>query len=198
MVETEIIQKILAGDEKAFSLLVERYKDKSMILAVRMLKNNEDAEDVLQDAFVNAFKGLKYFEWKSSFSTWFYRIVYNLCLNALKKKKKNVTIDQYIVNTKNVEDFPEIDYADIDNYENKEIQVLIKEEISKLDLIYSSVLTLFYIQEFSCDEIVKITGMPLGTVKTRLSRGRNILSENVMKRMGFKTIKELEVFISEK
>jgi len=74
-----VVQRILAGEKKAFAELVDRHKDKGMTLAIRMLRNREESEEALQDAFVRAFKALPRFEWKSSFSTWFYRIVYNVC-----------------------------------------------------------------------------------------------------------------------
>jgi RNA polymerase sigma factor (sigma-70 family) len=193
----EIIQKILVGDERAFSSLIDRHKDKAMTLAIRMLKNKEDAEESLQDAFVKAFTGLKYFEWKSNFSTWFYRIVYNTCCNALKKKKNKVFLESYSVELNDFPDLPEGVFKSIIDYESQEIKNIIKEEIENLDIIYSSILTLFYVQEFGYSEIVNITGYPLGTVKTKLSRGRNILCESVMKRIGVNTIEELKHFVKE-
>src|SRR3989337_1506914 len=82
----ETIQRILAGEKRAYADLVNRHKDRAMTLALRMLKNREDAEEALQDAFVRAFNALPRFEWKSSFSTWLYRIVYNVCATALGKR----------------------------------------------------------------------------------------------------------------
>ncbi|MGH2569447.1 MAG: sigma-70 family RNA polymerase sigma factor, partial [Bacteroidota bacterium] len=73
----EIIQRVLTGEKRSYAVLVDRHKDRAMTLAMRMLKNREDAEEALQDAFIRAFNALPRFERKSSFSTWFYRIVFN-------------------------------------------------------------------------------------------------------------------------
>jgi RNA polymerase sigma factor (sigma-70 family) len=191
----EIIQKILAGDEKSFSALIYRHKDKAMTLAFRMMKNSEDAEEVLQDSFVKAYKGLKYFEWKSNFSTWFYRIVYNTCCNALVKQKRKISSESYPEDSDCSIEFSEKEYELFNGYEYQEIKNIIKDAIENLDPVYSSIMTLFYVQEFGYNEIVSITGLPLGTVKTKLSRGRNILCKKVMERIGVNTIKELENFI---
>jgi RNA polymerase sigma factor (sigma-70 family) len=82
----ETIQRILAGETQAYAKLVDRHKDRAMTLAMRLLKNRQDAEEALQDAFVRAFKALDRFEMKASFATWFYRIVFNVCSSALGKR----------------------------------------------------------------------------------------------------------------
>ena len=87
-IDKEIIQKVLDGRCEAFGLLVNRHKAKAMTLAVRILKNREDAEEALQDSFMRVYRALSSFEWKSSFSTWFYRIVYNTCATAAGKKNR--------------------------------------------------------------------------------------------------------------
>src|SRR5579863_4706102 len=84
--DSEIIQRILAGDAHAYAELVNRHKARGMTLALRMLNSREDAEEALQDAFVRAFRALPKFEMKSSFGTWFYRIVFNVCSTALQKR----------------------------------------------------------------------------------------------------------------
>src|SRR5690349_3360231 len=83
------------GDAAAFGELVDRYKDKALSLAIRLLKHSEDAEDALQDAFVKAFRSLSTFRNESSFSTWFYRIVYTTCLNVLKKKSREQPLTEF-------------------------------------------------------------------------------------------------------
>ena len=90
MKEHEIIKKILSGDIRTFSLLVERHQSKAMTLALRMLKNREDAEEALQDAFLRVYRALGTFEGKANFSTWFYRIVYNVCASALEKRGASI------------------------------------------------------------------------------------------------------------
>ena len=92
------INRILDGDTNAFTVLVDRYKDLVYTLAMRMMKNREEAEEVAQDAFIKTYKSLDKFKGESKFSTWIYRVAYNTCLDRLKKNKRTqntVTIDEY-------------------------------------------------------------------------------------------------------
>lgn len=87
-IEFELISRIKEGDTSGFRILVEQYKDVSFSLACSILKNEQDAEDALQEAFIKAFKGLGRFNFKSSFSTWFYKIVVNTCKTKYTKHKQ--------------------------------------------------------------------------------------------------------------
>jgi RNA polymerase sigma-70 factor (ECF subfamily) len=177
-----IIQRVLGGEKRAYSDLVDRHKAKAMTLALRMLKNREDAEEALQDAFVRAFHALPRFEWKSSFSTWFYRIVYNVCATALSKRgvERRLSLNQEDeeLNLPAEEIGPDLDY------ESTEFRQIVMDEIEKLPEAYGSTLTLFLVQEMSYEEIVAVTGLPLGTVKVRLFRARMMLRNAVAKRLG--------------
>ena len=82
-----LIEKVLAGDSNAFSGLIDRYKDMVYTLAIRIVKNNEDAEEVAQDSFIKAFEKLDSFKGSSKFSTWLYTIVYRTALTKVRKKK---------------------------------------------------------------------------------------------------------------
>ncbi len=183
--DQEIIRRVLAGEKKAFADLVNRHKDKAMTLAMRMLKNKEDAEEALQDAFVRAFHALPRFEWKASFSTWFYRIVYNVCATALSKKEEAYEVslqdgDQGEIEIPSDEPTPDVEY------ESTEFQEIVTEEIGKMPEAYASVLTLFFVQEMSYEEIATVTDFPLGTVKVRLFRARMLLRERIARRLGWK------------
>ena len=179
----QVIQKILAGEKRAYSQLVDRHKDRAMALAVRMLKNRQDAEEALQDAFIRAFNALPRFEWKSSFSTWFYRIVYNVCATALSKKGNSQHVSLDGEEDREALKLPsEIELPDIE-FESNEFRQIVHEEINKLQHVYASVLTLFFIQEMSYEEIVQTSDLPLGTVKNRLFRARTMLRDAVLKRM---------------
>ena len=177
----EIIQRILAGEKHAYAQLVDRHKDRAMTLAMRMLKNREDAEEALQDAFVRAFNALPRFEWKSSFSTWFYRIVYNVCATILSRrgeeKFNSVDDDDENREVPSSEALPDIDL------ESAEFSRIVQKEIDRLPVVYASVLTLFLVQDLSYDEIVEATGLPLGTVKVRLFRARGMLRDAVIAAM---------------
>jgi RNA polymerase sigma-70 factor, ECF subfamily len=182
--DSAIVQEVLGGDKRAYGELVDRHKDKAMTLALRMLRNREDAEEAIQDAFVRAFNALPRFEWKSSFSTWFYRIVYNVCATQLSRKGEELHVP---IDTREDEEAialpcPEMP-PDI-RYESVEFEQIVLQEIEKLPLSYSAVCTLFFLHDMSYDQIVEVTGMPLGTVKVRLFRGRMMLREGVVKRLG--------------
>ncbi|MBS1536578.1 MAG: sigma-70 family RNA polymerase sigma factor [Bacteroidetes bacterium] len=181
--EYEIIQKILRGDRRAFSILVDRHQSKAMTLAMRMLKNREDAEEALQDAFLRVFRSLGSFEGKANFATWFYRIVYNVCASALEKRG-NISFTSLGEDINNVElQIASKATSPDELMEESEDNNVIYREIERLPVEYSSVLTLFFVQQMRYDEITAITGMPLGTVKTRLFRGRLMLREAISRRL---------------
>ncbi|MCX6121804.1 MAG: sigma-70 family RNA polymerase sigma factor [Ignavibacteriales bacterium] len=182
--DREIIQQVLNGDVKAFGILVDRHKAKAMTLAVRIMKNHEDAEEALQDSFVRVYHALPSFEWKSSFSTWFYRIVYNTCATAVGKKNKihHLSIDMEDEDGLRMEIESDELQPDI-RIESNEFSQIVNEEVEKLPVVYGSTFTLFAIQDMSYEEIVQVTGLPLGTVKARLFRARAMLREAVVKRM---------------
>jgi RNA polymerase sigma-70 factor (ECF subfamily) len=182
MNEHEIIRKVISGDRQSFSKLVERHSSKAMTLALRMLKNREDAEEALQDAFMRVFRSLHTFEGKANFATWFYRIVYNVCASALEKRgDKLITI---VSADDNEMELPikSNEMAADEVLENHEENTRIYREIERLPAEYSSVLTLFFVQQLRYDEITTVTGMPIGTVKTRLFRGRMMLREAISRR----------------
>jgi RNA polymerase sigma-70 factor (ECF subfamily) len=183
-IDREIIQQVLDGNVKAFGKLVDRHKTKAMTLAVRILKNREDAEEALQDSFVRAYRALSSFEWKSSFSTWFYRIVYNTCATAAGKKSgiHSLSIDVEDEDGLRMEIESDDLLADM-RIESDEFSNILNEEVEKLPIAYGSTFTLFAIQDMSYEEIVQITGLPLGTVKARLFRARAILRQAIIKRM---------------
>ncbi len=180
-----VIQRILAGEKKAYAELVDRHKDRAMTLALKMLKNRQDAEEALQDAFVRAFNALPRFEWKSSFSTWFYRIVYNVCATELGKKgeERHASIDaedegELIVEIVSTELPPDV------ALESSEFNAIVLDEIERLPDAYGPTFTLFFVQDMSYDEIADVTGLPLGTIKARLFRARTLLREAITRRVG--------------
>lgn len=181
----DVIRRILGGERKAYAELVERHKDKAMTLALKMLKNREDAEEALQDAFIRVFNALPRFEWKSSFSTWFYRIVYNVCATELGRRNDH---QFFSINEDNeagnelevISDEVPPDLA----LESSEMSAIVLDEIDKLPDAYGPTFALFFIQDLSYDEIVDVMGLPLGTVKARLFRARTLLRDAVLKRIG--------------
>ena len=184
-VDKAIVTRVLEGNVRAFAELVNRHKAKAMTLAMRILKNHEDAEEALQDAFMRVYRSLPSFEWKSGFSTWFYRIVYNVCVSAVERR-----IDAHIIPL-NYEDETEItiDIASDElpsdlRLESDEFFRIVQEEVEKLPIVYGSTFTLFVIQEMSYEEIAKVVNSPVGTVKARLFRARAMLRTAIARRIG--------------
>lgn len=171
--DQKLIDAINKGDTKAYAQLVNRYKDLVYTLAIRMLKHREEAEEVAQDAFVKVFRSLNRFKGDSKFSTWIYRITYNTCLDRIKKNKKHfndVAIDEITFNKLDT-----IDNA-LDHLIKEEKHTLIKNCINKLPEDSSALLTLFYFEELSLDEISKIINIEANTVKVKLFRARKKLA----------------------
>lgn len=168
-----LIKAIQNGDTKAYAILVNRYKNLVYTLALRMLKHREEAEEVAQDSFVKIFRSLDKFKGDSKFSTWIYRVTYNTCLDRIKKNKKyinNVTIDEFTFNKLGT-----MDNA-LDHLIKEEKHLLIKKCINQLPEKSSALLTLFYFEELSLDEIAKIINIEANTVKVKLFRARKKLA----------------------
>lgn len=168
-----LIDAIQNGDTKAYAQLVNRYKDLVYTLAIRMLKHKEEAEEVAQDTFIKIFRSLGKFKGDSKFSTWIYKVTYNTCLDCIKKNKKHyndVAIDEFTFNKLDT-----IDNA-LDNLIKEEKSTLIRQCIDKLPEDSSALLTLFYFEELSLDEISKIINIESNTVKVKLFRARKKLA----------------------
>lgn len=175
-----IINKIIDGDTNAFSVLVEQYKDLVFTLALRMLKNREEAEEVSQDSFIKVYKSLHKFKGDSKFSTWIYKVTYNSCLDRIKKNKKHyndVAIDEFTEHQVKT-----IDNA-LDRLENKEREQAIQDCIAMLPNDDSFLLTLYYFEDQSLDEISKILELTPNNVKVKLFRSRKKLATILKQRL---------------
>lgn len=175
--DNEIIESVKNGNHSDFSILIDRYKNKAFSLLKRMLKNDMDAEEVLQDCFLKAFKGLNNFKKESKFSTWFYRIVYNTALTRISNKKRKVeremtSIDQHF-DLKSEVNYQTAEKEDISDFINK--------IIDKLPENYAAVINLFYLEEMSCEEISETMDISLSNVKVMLYRSRNQLKDIIVK-----------------
>lgn len=181
-IEFELISRIKEGDTSGFRILVEQYKDVSFSLACSILKNEQDAEDALQEAFIKAFKGLGRFNFKSSFSTWFYKIVVNTCKTKYTKHKQiEQLIDLDSSLTAEITDH-QTPLSEIDIKERKEI---VNQIIDTLKTDESLLLRLFYLAEMSIDEIKDITGFKESKIKVTLLRARKSFQEKLEKNYGF-------------
>ena len=147
------IDKILRGETNSFAVLVNRYKDMIFTLALKMVKNREEAEEVAQDTFIKIYNSLGKFKGDSKFSTWIYKIAYNTCLDRLKKNKKedlNISIDEFSAHL-----IKTMDNA-LSALEERERKQTIQNCLNLLPGEENFLLTLFYFEDQSLEEIGKI------------------------------------------
>ncbi|MEH6765392.1 MAG: sigma-70 family RNA polymerase sigma factor [Aequorivita antarctica] len=187
--EATIINQINGGDTQAFAVLVDRYKDLVFTLSIRMLKHREEAEEVSQDTFIKVFKALPKFKGDSKLSTWVYKVAYNTCLDRIKKNKKHyndVAIDSFTEHQ-----IKTVDNA-LDALEEKEQQQTIQDCLQQLASKDSFLLSLFYFEELSLEEISHIVNMEANTVKVNIHRARKRLAIILKQQLEPETIQRYE------
>ena len=175
--DKELVARLQAGDLQALNHLIDRYKDEFYRLAYRIMGNKEEAEEVLQDTFLRAYQKIGSFEGKSRLSTWLYRICVNQCLNRredLKKFALTKTYDPAVA--MGIQNMPSTQDTAAE-YETAELQQQVARAVARLKPDQRMLVSLYYLQGFSCAEIGEILQKPLGTVKTHLFRARNNLKK---------------------
>lgn len=179
------------GDVDAFEVLVKKHQKRMLNIAYRMIGSYEDACEVVQDAFVSAFKGIKNFEERAKFSTWLYTIVINLSRNRLKQleiksHREDLSLNDPVFTDDNqitvepVSDEPSV----LERLEKRDVQQKVQECIHALDNESREVIILRDIQGFSYNEISDMLKIPEGTVKSRLFRARYAIKDCLKKVMG--------------
>lgn len=166
------IDKILSGDSAAFALLINKHKTMAYNIAYRILKKREDAEEVSQDSFLKVHQSLKEFKRESKFSTWLFRIVYNNAISRVRKKKPD--IDSFD-DEKYEWMEPATTSNEMDKFSQNEQRKYVNEAINKLPEDDAAIVTLFYMNESSIDEISEVTGLSQSNVKVKLFRARKRL-----------------------
>jgi RNA polymerase sigma factor (sigma-70 family) len=176
--DIELINQVLAGHQSAYADLVKRHQRYVFTLALRFAKKREDAEEVAQDCFVKAYKGLANFQQQSKFSTWLYTIVYTTSMTFLRKKKLETYSmdDDAVFNKVILHQSPD---GKSNQTEQKSQTYYINLAISKLLPGDAAILTLFYQGEQSLEEIAAVMEMETNTVKVKLHRARHRLKEKL-------------------
>jgi RNA polymerase sigma factor (sigma-70 family) len=163
------IRKVLEGDVSGFSYFLDTYKDMAFLIAFRILGNREDAEEIVQDSFLKAFKALSNFKFESKFSTWFYRIVVNTSLSKVKRTKVKQGYDDIDSYSDDRVEHVDVAYKSLIHAEQ---QKYINTALDKLDTEDRLLLTLYYLNENSIKEIEDITGIPAQNLKMKIHRAR--------------------------
>jgi len=167
----ELVAACRVGSRQAFNELVHRHKDRVSTITIRLLGDRSEAEDIAQDTFFRAYEGIAAFRGDAKFSSWLYRICYNLCLNHLERKKRNPgdhPLPEMLADP--VARLPEQLIA-------KEQQELVQRALSCLPQEFREVIVLYHTGQLSYEEIATLQGLPIGTVRSRLHRGREELKE---------------------
>lgn len=176
------IKQVLKGDQSAYADIVSLYQQSLYQVCYRMLGNKEEAEDAAQEAFIKAYIHLHTYDQKRKFSTWLYRIATNLCIDRIRKKKPDYYLDAAVPGTDGLDMYSQLSVDELlpeEELERMELQERIQYEISRLPDKYRAVIILKYIEELPLQEISDILDIPLGTVKTRVHRGREALRKQL-------------------
>lgn len=175
--DADLVHRVRKGETRLFSELVARYQDPVFAMASRFVSTPGDAEDLAQEAFLRAFRGLEGFKGEARFSTWLYRITWNLCADWLRRHRRSGRGTQ-----SSLDDAAELADGRVDLEQGllvSEDKRKVREALDALDEKYRTVVVLLYYQKLSYEEIASVLEVPVKTVETRLYRARRILKENL-------------------
>jgi len=177
--DTEVIQRLRGGEEAAFEVLVQRYRQRVYRLAVRFMRNREEAEEVSQEVFLTVYRKLAQFEGKSSFSTWLYRVAVNASLMRLRSREQTETvpIDDLAGDLAGDED-DAVEPPD-SRLHSEEALAQIERAMDNLPEEFKTILILRDIEDFSNEETAEIMDLTVAAVKSRLHRARSYLRKRL-------------------
>ncbi|HZE86027.1 MAG TPA: sigma-70 family RNA polymerase sigma factor [Puia sp.] len=186
LTDSHLVDKVLRGDTHAFGLIIKNTEGLVAQIVYKMIGNPEDRKDIAQDVYLKAFSKLGGFRFQSKLSTWIARIAYNTCLSWLEKKKLVFPGDGYDGQGtgETMERISDRTVAGGHGEQEtlmsrKELSVILQGEIDRLPAIYKILLTLYHQEELSYAEIVEVTQLPEGTVKSYLFRARKALKDGL-------------------
>lgn len=171
--DEELIGRFQKGDENAYGELVKRYKDPLLNFVYRYVNDHDQAEDIVQDTMIKLFTHKHYYKEIAKFSTWIYTIAGNLAKTELRKRKRQKTTQLSQLGSEGREfQIPADDANTDDSIQSSFVEKRIQTAIQKLEPHFRTVIIMRDIQELSYEEISNILNVPLGTVKSRINRGR--------------------------
>lgn len=181
--DRNLVSSVLAGDGEAFAFLVSKYSPRVFSMALRLTKNPHDAEEVVQDVFVTVHRKLRFFEQKSAFSSWLYRVTVNAALMKLRKRRQDRTTP--------IAETPEVERAltrrsceqpdTFAAYAREELHALLEDAIMKLPDEYRPVFVLRDVDGLSSEEVAEMLELSVPAVKSRLHRSRRMLQRRLSK-----------------
>jgi RNA polymerase sigma-70 factor (ECF subfamily) len=176
--DVKLVERAIEGDEKAYADLLGKYKDAIFFMLLKMVNNQEDAEDLTIEAFGKAFKNLRQYTPNFAFSTWLFKIATNNCIDFIRKQRGGVKIpieqstadkEEITIPIKAEELNPE------ENLINQQKINMMRDVVNKLKPRYKKLIELRYFEELSYEEIAAKLELPIGTVKAQLFRARELL-----------------------
>lgn len=181
MDDTMLVNQVRNGNTHAYRILVDKYKDLVWHMVLRMVRQQEEAEDVCQEVFLRVFRDIGKFRHESKLSTWIASIAYHLSIDHIRKTKREVitAMEEYTPAMLRHVDVPPL----IGSMDRLELRNLLHRIIDAMPLHYRTVVTLFHLEGIPYTEISRITGMPEGTIKSYLNRGRQIIREKMTERL---------------
>ena len=176
--DSEIIAQAQAGDLRAFEILYRKHERQVYRTALAILGNSQAAEEVLQDCFLRAYQHLHQLNGEPSVGPWLHRVAVNLCYSRLRRNY----LAQLTVSLEGLNEHPLPSHSPSpeESTQHNEIQATIQSGIAALSFKHRSVIVLYYLQEFSLEEIAYILDCPVGTVKSRLHHARKELSQRLI------------------
>lgn len=180
--DAELVAAVLKGEQERFSDLVQRYQGRLVNYLFRLLRSTQEAEDLAQEVFFKLYQALDRYDPKYKFSTWLFRVAQNAAIDRIRKRRLQlVSMDRQGTGDEDFGtwEFPSPDpgpYRDLRNLERGEA---IQRAIDSLPWDYRELIVLRHYGELSYDEIAKLKNMPLGTVKNKLFRGRQMMKESL-------------------
>jgi len=174
--EEALVKRSARGDERAFAMLVQRYKGMVYSTAYKLLKDPGRAEDAAQDTFIKTYAALPGFKGSAKFSSWLYRICYNTCISMLRRKRPEVELTEAMAVTTG---------GPVEEFRARDLRAVIQDEVSSMPDGYRAVVTLYHFNGMTYEEIARLTRKPLGTVKAMIHRGRAMLRTRLLERVGW-------------
>lgn len=178
-----LIRKTLRGDRRAFEELMRKYEKRIFSFVVRMVRNEDTAVDLTQDFFFKIYTVLDKYNYEYKFSTWAYRICYNLVIDHIRKNQAQIdSLDDESVSGRDLLESDNVSREDgfkaLDRAETRETVWRI---VDQIPLKFRELILLRYIQELKYEEIAEITALPVGTVKNRIFKAKEILKKEMVK-----------------
>jgi RNA polymerase sigma-70 factor (ECF subfamily) len=167
--DEQLVVKVRKEDKELYAEIVNRYQDKLMRYATYLINNEEKAADVVQEGLIKAYVNLNGFNTKKKFSSWIYRIVHNEAMNAVKKYHK----ESPLVDNMDLQSGVDLE----EEFDKKQVKEMAQDCLKNMPIKYSEPLELYFIEDYSYEDISDILRLPMGTVATRINRAKALMKK---------------------